>query len=854
MNQAQRAASRFFSYAASAGSKLCALLRLIHPQRHDELGREQGQATLRVVITAGVFLYLVIHPPTTSLGAGVPAWFVCSITYLALSLIVLALALHDTSSSVMRRTIMNAGDATIISYLMIVTGATGIPLFVLYLWITLGNGFRFGLRAMGVSVVLCLIGFAGVVAMTPIWLANISFAAAVFLALLVLPLYASHLIAMLHRAQAKIANGEFLARISQELQTPLKNIVGAAELLESNQRLTPDERSLLGVILDSVRTSLRQIENVLDFSRLDGGKLLLEPTACDLHEIVNAVAEMVRPTAMRKGLRLLTRIEPQTPYRLICDVRHLRNVLLHLLSDAIKRSANGLVSIDVSGRIDSGRRATVRIEVRDPSNGVGAPRIVGGQRRETGEAAGTDSGELGITIAQQLVELMGGRIGVDDDRGKGRRTWLEVSVAAQPATPDVDLKLSGIRAMLVSQDAVAINHFQQALTQLQGQLIPTAAEKEALEVLTRAIRLGNPVHVLLIDAELALTSEGAHRFAELCDKGFSANVPAILVSDFAPPADRLRQFGYRAVLSRRATVPHLFAALHAIPLWQIAANQGVVTVAPWLWSRREAKRPRILVADDNRTNLMIVRRMLEHAGYEVDDEATGKDALDRLCAGNYRLAILDIHMPDMSGISVLRQYRLRRPRSRLPTIILTANVSLDAQQQSADAGADAYLAKPVTTADLLNEVERLIREPEIATLSPAARSVDNDTAKNEMVLQIDVLAELDRLYQNPRGLAQVIEGYHHEGKDLLEKIEQECRANNHAAFSEWIRALKSNAANMGAIKLIRACNEIETIGPIEFRRENLQLLARLKDAFTESLHALHELVRDAQPSSSPPGD
>jgi two-component system sensor histidine kinase RpfC len=829
-------------------STLRALLARAHTRRSDELGREQGQAMVRVVVVVCALLFLIAGVATREFGPNGPLWIGLLVSYLGLSCVVLVLTRRDNAASLARRATMNAADAAAISYLMIATGELGIPFFVLYLWVTLGNGLRFGQGAMLVSMALNLAGFSVVVATTPVWQAKLSFATAVWLALLLLPLYAAHLIGVLKKAQVSIANAEFLARVSRELQAPLKNIAGTADLLVGSRRLAPNERSLLEVIRDSVHLALRQVENVLDVSRLGSGTLLLAPSACDLHETVNVAADMVRPTAVRRGVRLLVRIDPATPYRLLCAERHLRDMLLHLMSDAVQHSAQGLVSVDVHGRDDTDRRVTLCVEVRDVRSDLGTTgRAAHANRLGAADKRGDATRDgLGIAIARQLAQLMGGHIDVDARDGRGLR--LDIAVTKDASGIDADPKLPGIRAMLVSHESHTIEHFQDALQRLDGQLFETPSDQEAVDLLTRAFRIGNPVHALMIDAALALTADGAHRFGALCAKAQAADVPIFLVSDIVPPAARLRELGYSAVLARRAALSTAFAALRAAPLWRGERNRGIVTLAPWLGSHREVRRPRILVADDNRTNLMIVRRMLEHAGYDVDDAASGTEALERLSAGHYRVAILDIHMPDMSGISVLRQYRLRRPRSRLATIILTANASLDAQQQSADAGADAYLAKPVTTADLLNEVERLLRAAQVELLPTPPRVEEGGGVYSDPVLQANVLADLDRLYQHPRGLSQLIGGYEQEGNALLERIHQACRESDPTAFGDWIRALKSNAANMGAIKLMRICGELEALSHADFRRDPLALALRLQEAFGESVAALHGLVLDL-PSS-----
>ena len=815
------------------------------------LGREQGQALLRMILTAvgGAYLFVALDP-FSSWPVPFWAWFcVGTLAYAVANLIVVFRA---TQSSPIRRFLGNAVDVAVTSLVLAHTGEAGVVFFAVYLWVTIGNGFRFGVPSLIVSAVLSLIGFSVVVAVSDLWREHLTFAGGVLITLILLPLYAAHLIGMLNSAlqraeEANASKGRFLARMSHELRTPLNGILGSTDLLEASRRLSSEERSLLQVIRDSVQVSLGQINNVLDFSKIEAGKLTLEHTNLDLHEVINSAAGMVRPAATQKGLRLLVRIAPETPFRLIGDPHHLRAILLNLLSNAVKFTEQGLVCVEASGGWDATtRKATIRLEVRDTGTGI-APealdRIFDSFTQEDTSTTRHHGGTgLGTTIAKQLVELMGGRIGVQSVKGQGSVFWCEIPFDKQQRAADQQDTPPGMRAVLLTEDPQIADHYGRAFKDLAGQLHCVTTAEAVIDTLARAIRLGNAVHAVFVDASVAIGDDGKHRCDELCQKVASANIPIFLVSRASPFVEHLREWGYSAVLDTAAQTSIIRAALHASPACATAAEGRVVSVAPWLWGRREAKRPRILVVDDNRTNLMIVRRMLEQAGYDVQLAETGDEALDRLYAGGYRLAVLDMHMPGLDGTTVVRQYRAMRPRSRLPIIVLTANASFDAQQECADAGADAYLSKPVTAADLLAEVERLLQDNQVEALAPrVATDGATATAVGE-VLDLSVLAELDRLYGDPREMAQVVAQYEHEGRDLLGKIGQACDTRSHPAFCDAVHALKGNAANIGGSRLMEVCQQAEGGGLVSFLRERGELLAQLEKAFEETLGALRSLV------------
>ncbi len=704
------------------------------------------------------------------------------------------------------------------------------------------------------SALLSIIGFGVVLCVSELWQQQLAFGGGVLFALIIIPLYAAHLIRMLNAAlsraeEASAAKSRFLSRMSHELRTPLNGILGSTELLRSSRRLSPEERSLLGVIEESVNVSRRQIDNVLDFSKLEAGKLILERINLDLYEVINSTAAMVRPAAAQKDLGFLVRIAPEVPFQLIGDGHHLRATLLNLLSNAIKFTTQGSVWLDVTKKDEDPVRAVVRFEIIDTGPGISSEaleRIFDSFTQEDSSTTRRHGGTgLGTTIAKQLVELMGGRIGVDSTKGKGSTFWFEIPFDFQPMAETETVLPADGRVIVLSEDPKLNRHYQQVVSRRFAQ---SQSVDEAFNVLTRAIRLGNPVHMVLVDDAMAYDAEGNNACAELSKKTLLANVPLILISDYPPMNELLREWGYSAVLPRAAEPQLIYNALHASPSQLANLDDKLVTVAPWHWGGRESERPRILVADDNRTNLMITRRVLEQAGFEIDAVEAGDQALERLYAGGYRLAVLDMHMPGLDGTSVIRQYRMMRPRSPLPIIMLTANASFAAQQESAEVGANAYLSKPVKAQQLLDEVKQLLDETQVEVVPFDEFQRQSEADKDEEIevediIDISVLAELDRICNDPQELTQLVGEYEREGSEILERVHTACRSHNHPDFCDTIHALKSNAANVGARRLMAICSEVGAVDIVEFSQYRARFLAKLQEAFNGSLVALREIAK-----------
>jgi two-component system sensor histidine kinase RpfC len=829
-------------------------------RRDDILGREQGQAIVRVVVSMIVLSYLMVNRSPLDFGQGVHGLIILAV-FLVFSVFVAAAAWRDRQSHVGRRIAANVADVFAVTFIMANTGEPGAPLFVLYLWVTLGNGFRFGLTALGISAVLSVAGFAMVMATSGFWLQHERLGAGIMVALLVLPAYAAHLIRQLHRArehaeEASAAKSQFLARMSHELRTPLNGIMGTADLLRNNRRLTTADRELLGVIQESVSVSLRQIDSVLDFARIEAGKLVLEQAEFDLHQLLNASVRMVSPAAREKNLRLLVRISPQLPFRLIGDSHHLREILLNLLSNAIKFTHAGYVAIQVEPIVVTVDTARIRFEVRDTGIGIATEALGRIWESFAQENSGTNrrygGTGLGTTIAKQLVELMNGRIAVSSIKGRGAVFWCDLPFQRPSGHAQTEAMVSGARVLVLTSDDALVQHLQQSIATIHGTILATATMAEAIAALGRGIRLGNPWHLMMVDERLAVTTGDRHRADDLAAKALITHTPLFLVTNSAREIEQLCEWGYAGVLPRLSATETLANAVHASPHFDTDTDgaSSVMRVEPWAWGRETKAAARILVADDNRINRLILEQILESAGYAVDIVSDGETALERLTTGRFQAAVLDLHMPGLGGDDLLRRYRLMKPGVRIPIVMLTADVTFDAKSDCADAGADAFLTKPVSAETLLSTLERLIQERQVHNLPAQASITDGALTEVETpTLDVSVLAELDRLSRNPTSLLEVIETFETEGETLLAHIAETVAARNYSAFTEWVHALKGNAMNVGATRLAATCQRAEAAGVLDFRQQGV---ARVRE-IGEQLVVARKALRTLCPHVTTPG-
>lgn len=825
-----------------------ALLEQFRSESQAKPAREKEQAVFRSVVVLCLLAYFAYSYYPIDFALGPPDWLVYLLGYLVLSVMVTVSTYRYTEASAVRRTLTNVADIFTISYLMIATGTPGIPLFMLYLWVTLGSGFRFGLGALFVSAALSLIGFSAVLTLSEEWHGLTMVSVAVVIALVVLPAHAAHLIHLLQTAtkraeEANAAKSRFLARMSHELRTPLNGILGTTDLLAANRRFTRDDRSLLDVIRESVNVSLRQIDNVLDFSKIEAGKLIIEKVEFDLHEVLNRAVRIVRGVAVEKNLRLMLRVDPAIPFRLGGDPHHLHEVLLNLLSNAAKFTERGYISLEAHLVRQDEKTVSVRFEMRDTGIGIEAEaleRVFEAFSQEdiatTRRYGGTG---LGTTISRQLIELMGGRLEVASKKGEGSTFYAEIPFARAPIPEYWGGRLAGMRVLLVSDDTPLRHRISASLKGQGAALVVAASIAEATGLLGRSIRLNNPIHVVLADSAKMLVG-GAHRGDDFLEKAWLSLTPVFLVCDIPPEQAQLREWGYAATLGYNVTHEILFNALHSSGLCGAESERGVVRVEPWAWGKPARRRARLLIADDNRTNLMILRKMLESAHYEVDAVEEGEQALERMLSGGYKAAILDMHMPGLDGIEVVRQYRLLRRGARMPIVMLTANATVDAKLASAESGADAYLTKPATATAVVGTIEKLLEDTEIYDLS-RLRSGSADFSELP-VLDMEIMRELDRLYNDPVGVSRIVSEFEDESRRLMTELATAVESKNHDAFCDLLHAMKGNGANVGASRLVQVCHELEGQEMFDFRREGKRVLERLENELSEASRALHDLT------------
>jgi two-component system, sensor histidine kinase RpfC len=426
------------------------LSRLRHRQ-----DSEHEQALVRLIIAALILVYLLgvlsvpggVEKPAGLVWAG---RVILAETVLGLGLVIAIIARPAPNNT--RRLIGMVADYSTLAAMMILYDRALAPLYVVYLWVTIGNGLRYGPQFLAIAIAMSGASYLLVVTQSPYWAENQALAYGLLLGLLAIPAYLSSLLRALTKAsdearRANAAKSRFLANMSHEFRTPLNGIAGMSELLVTT-RLSPEQRECAEVIQTSSRTLLTLIEDVLDISAIEAGKLHRVDEEFGVDQLLRGIQVMLQPTAAHKNLDLEIRVAESIPDRLRGDSGHLRQILINLLGNAIKFTERGKVTLEVLLLSSVGNLARLRFSVRD--TGIGIP--LGAQQRIFKAFEQADSSQsrrfggsgLGTTIAKALTKLLGGEIAFESREGQGSHFWVDLpfeilAVASEPGAMGVNV-------------------------------------------------------------------------------------------------------------------------------------------------------------------------------------------------------------------------------------------------------------------------------------------------------------------------------------------------------------------------------------------------------------------------------
>ncbi|MBV5318615.1 MAG: response regulator [Desulfobulbaceae bacterium] len=659
---------------------------------------------------------------------------------------------------------------------------------------------------------------------------------------------------------ANASRGDFLARMSHEIRTPMNGIVGMASLLQKTA-LDAKQHNYADKLLGSANILLRLINDILDFSKIDAGKLQLEEIAFNLEDILSNIANVVGMLAEKKGLEFLFRIDPRIPYNLIGDPLRLGQVLMNLASNAVKFTKQGEVVISVALEKQLKDQVTFRFSVRDSGIGLQqeeAKRLFSAFSQAddsiTRKYGGTG---LGLAISKQLTELMGGRIWIESEPGKGAEFIFTANLRLAEATPERKPRsskpLRGLRALVVDDNEAAREVLSSMLQSWKIEVDTAVDGKSAICRLEQAIQQKCPYDVVLLDWIMP-GIDGIETARRIKANAALSKVPAMLMVTANGREEaylEAGEVGLQGFLLKPVYASVMYNTLLDILGIETVSGPQILKEQTGTADLATIRGAHILLVDDNSINQEVASEFLLEAGMAVTIASSGRECLNALQQGTFDLVFMDIQMPEMDGLEVTRRIRQDSQYKDLPIIAMTAHAMAGDKDKSLAAGMNDHITKPINQAILNQALKMWITEKHPAThldkLDKAVGPALTARVSLPALPGIDQGAALKVLNQNTRLFVKMLYDFQKNYHGLPSLLRELSVAGKWQEIQEKAHTINGVAGYIGSAGLMQAAQKLEESLKSNRREEavhHLVVFINALDAILSSLSALPTQVKE----------